>query len=388
MKIIGKGSIVRLDGKPKTSKSRCDKWRLKVETEAGLKTRRVSGTWTQAREALDMFIIELEDTPLETSTFSAYADKWVEYREKCGDFAKRTIAKNKYNLKSIKAHIGTMSLTDITSDTIKDMYIAMREGQTLSGKPYSGTTLNQVHQVLHAVLTDALNDELISKDPMARIKPPKKDTQEKKALSADAMNDFLEALGKRNLRGQIVGAKLAILTGMRRSEIVSIRWCDYDGRALYVTNAAEDNGDLKDPKNTKSKRLIPLTKDMRDTLDRWYKVQANRLAKNNIQRTDDFFIVTEKGGEGVQPWSLGKWWTRNRESLGVPEYTLHELRHTYLTRLVHSGVSLKAAVDIAGHAKPDMIMQIYAHTDEEKLFEAVELFEQELTGKGTKNESK
>lgn len=379
MKIVGNGSLTKLEKGKKNGE--CRKWRLRVQTSQGEKSRRFTGTWTMAQKKLAEFVAEIEDAPEESLTFKAYAQRWYDYREKSGEFAKRTLQKYQYRFKVLNIHLANTELADITPDMIKTMYTAMRGGETPSGKPISGTYLNSIHILLNQVLTSALDDELISRNPCAKIKAPKIDTREKKALSTDEMAEFLEKIDKRNLRGQTVAIKLAILTGLRRSEISAIRWCDYDGSSLHIVHATEEDGSLKSPKTKRSTRILPLTSDMRKTLDRWHKTQATRLAKMGIPVNDETYIVTEKNGSQIPPHSLGRWWTRNREGFGLPEYTLHELRHSYLTRLVHSGVNIKAALDLAGQKKDDVLMGIYTHTDEEKKREAVQIFEQELSGK-------
>jgi|GEM_PF-4937191 len=74
----------------------------------------------------------------------------------------------------------------------------------------------------------------------------------------------------------------------------------------------------------------------------------------------------------IQPW------TRNRSELGLENIALHDLRHTYLTMLVHSGANIKVAQDIAGHSKIDMLMSIYTHKDTNEEQRAVDNLERIL----------
>lgn len=368
MEIIGKGSTVQLEkmknGK-EVPKSRCRKWRLKVHTELGIKTRRFSGTWSQADKALDDFINELLETPTETKTFREYADKWLKYREKIGNYAKRTIEKDKNCINALCYHLGDLELTDITSEAIREAYLAYKDGESPSGKPLSGTYLRACHTKLNQIMEAALEDELINKNPCIKMEAPKIDTEEKEALTKERVVEFLDELDARGVDSHTVAMKLIILTGLRRSEICALRWKNYDGDSLIVTNGAEEDGSLKGPKTAKSARKIPCPPELRETLNTWFKKQTRALAKLGVDHDDDTRIVTTVYGGDMKPRNLNKWWERNRDSFGFPGVKPHELRHTYITLLVHSGVDIKTAQTLSGHSKTDTLLKIYAHRDQE-----------------------
>lgn len=88
MKVLGEGSVTQLDkGVPR---SRCRKWRLRVQTSDGERTRRFAGTYKEARKALASFAAELA-TPVGTMTFAQYADVWLGRRVRSGDYAPQTL---------------------------------------------------------------------------------------------------------------------------------------------------------------------------------------------------------------------------------------------------------------------------------------------------------
>lgn len=381
MEIVGKGSIVNLE-KPK-EKARCRKWRLKVNTVDGLKTKRVSGTYTQAQQALEVYIAELAAIPEKESTFGEYAEKWINYRDRCGDFAKRTINKNVSSLRALNWHLKDVALTDITPDLIKSTYIKLRDGESPSGKPLSGTYLNTAHIALNQILTEAITDGYISNNPCEKVKAPRVDTSEKVALTDEQILSLESSLDDRGITGHTTAIKLAIFAGLRRSEICALRWADYDGSFVSVLNGAEEDGALKGTKSKASCRDIPLDATMQDQLDKWYKIQAQNFARLGKSRNETTRIITDEKCDVMVPHNLGRWWSRNRDDFGLPCVTIHELRHSYLTMLVHSGANIKVAQTLAGHAKLDVLLNIYTHRnrDEERL--AVDEMMAKLKHRGT-----
>ena len=73
------------------------------------------------------------------------------------------------------------------------------------------------------------------------------------------------------------------------------------------------------------------------------------------------------------PHSSTRWWTRERKGLGLEGWTLHELRHSYITELARRKVDPKVLQTIAGHAKFSTTMDIYTHVDMEDKKDALKV---------------
>lgn len=82
-------------------------------------------------------------------------------------------------------------------------------------------------------------------------------------------------------------------------------------------------------------------------------------------------MIATKCGTRVNPATLSTWWTNDRARFGLEGYTLHELRHTYLTLLAMNGVHPKVMQELAGHYSSQTTMDIYTHVNMDAKRDAV-----------------
>lgn len=370
MKVIGNGSITKLEkGK---SRAQCRKWRLRVQTDKGEKPRRFTGTWTQAQEALKEFIGELS-TPVSDLTFGEYAEKWLRRRELSGDYEVDTLDKERQQIKLLDREFGDVRLIDIDKPRAEDGLLAIKNGNSPSSRVLSGTYMNQAHARMKAIMESALDDDLIPRNPLAKVKAPKIDTPEKQALPRETLARFVCAMDALPLDSHTVAARLAVLQGMRRGEIVCTPWGDVNSTSLFVRDSvSESTGRPKGgrPKTPSSVRELPLMDYMAQILNRWKPVQAGMLACLGLEQTDETPICCSAIGGYMHPQNLDRWWRNNRGTFGLEGVTLHELRHTYLTMLGATGSPSIVIKSLAGWASLAMA-DTYVHEDATANREAV-----------------
>ena len=238
-KVIGEGTIVQLEkDKPK---SKCRKWQLRVpvglDPRTGkyrTRTRRVNDmTYTQAKKALRDFIEEIEDDRVwkrTGTTFEECAADFMERRDLSGEFSQNTQLRYRRCFKAVSRHIGKAEVALITPEMIEGMYAAMRQGDTLSGKPSSGAYLNQINKTLDLMFRDLVEREVIVRNPIDKVATPKVDTKEKRALTPARMRQLVD---RHEVESSCdIGSFLAITRGLRRGEIGALSWRDRDGKLL------------------------------------------------------------------------------------------------------------------------------------------------------------
>ncbi|HEY4214484.1 MAG TPA: site-specific integrase [Steroidobacteraceae bacterium] len=147
---------------------------------------------------------------------------------------------------------------------------------------------------------------------------------------------------------------LAMNTGMRRAEILGLRWVDVDlnARLLTVTGAVSKN---------RQSRHIPLNVEAKEVLTRW-------KAQRAPSRSDE---VVFGGHKGEKMLRIDKAWAALREVADLPGWRLHDLRHHFASRLVQEGTDLNVVRELLGHADITMVLR-YAHLDPTNLAVAVE----------------
>ena len=77
---------------------------------------------------------------------------------------------------------------------LDDMYIAMLKGDTLSGRPSSGSYVNQIHDNITLVFEHAIKEGILVKNPCDAANPPKMDTREKRAMKPEQIQELIEGL--------------------------------------------------------------------------------------------------------------------------------------------------------------------------------------------------
>lgn len=372
--IRGSGTIVALEDKPK---SKCRKWQLRISTgldystgKYRTRTRRVSGTYTEAQAALRAFIEEAEagkTKPAKSYTVSEYIDAWSTQRAASGNYARRTIDNERAKLKNIERHIGRVKLAAVDVCMLESTYAKLRSGDSVSGRALSGKTLSGIHKSWMTMWNHAAVRRLVSKSEFDGIDAPKPDTKERRALKSDEAVKLIASLDAADAMG--IAAILCVTCGLRRSEAMALAWSDVRDGILVVSKSLDEDGTVKSTKSKAGVRAIPLPKAASASLEKRRAAQDADFASVRARMPSesgwpvqgpDTPVVSNAFGEHLKPHSLSTWWRRNRSGLGM-ECTIHELRHTYLTMLAESGVHPTVMQELAGHSSSEITLEIYTH---------------------------
>ena len=386
-KVQGKGSIQALEKPERT----CKRWRIRVNTgydpikkRYTQVTRIVHGSKRKAQQELRKLIEEVESgrkLKLARTTFAAYAEQWLEERKLSGNISKGTLRKNDADIKKLTPFAGEIEIGEFDADNITRLLIKVKNEGGKRVSQYSGTTMNGVYRVLYQILEDARKKKLILTNPCDDVVAPKKDTKEKEALPINEARRLAETLLSGDPEARTVGFLLALSCGLRREEAVGLRWLDFDPRArcIRVENAySADDLELTDPKSRASHRIVPLTGKVCERLIAWKSLQAKKLLSLGIRQTAETPIVCTRDGDHMHPQNFARAWSRYAKDHGFGGYTLHQLRHTFATRLVAKGVDLKTAATLMGHSGVGMLEAIYAHFVPENAEIAIGLLDEDL----------
>ena len=383
------GSIVQRDmDKPR---SKCRKWELRAALGLDPKTgryktrsRRFTGTYTEAKKALCEFIEEVEGNKVQgktTYTLAEYCERFLERRRLGREVAPTTLKKQEFQFKCVCHHLGHANLASITSADLDDMYIAMLKGDTLSGKPSGGSYVNQIHDNLTLVFSQAVKEGILASNPCDAANPPKMDTKEKKALKPEKARELVETFDPANPRE--CAYLLALTMGLRRGEICGLSWgdIDFERRIVDVSHSFDTLGNLKETKTKAGMRLLPISEVTYEALVAMKAAQKAQFDKTNqwrkpeegyLVQDEETPVIATHYGKRVEPANLSRWWSEDRKKYGLEGWTLHELRHSYLTLLALNGVHPKVMQELAGHYSSQITMDIYTHVNVDAKREAVE----------------
>ena len=335
---------------------RCKKWKLVVSVGSGTDRRRKSKVFTGGkREAIAALKAFEQDTHITTkqSGFEQFATRWNDNRLKSGAIAQSTHDKYRWFIAAVSTYLD-LPLESIRPSDIQAAYAA------LSGS-WSGTSLRSLHNSLARIFRAAIDEGLIGSSPMIGVDAPKNDTRERKALSPTQAHELLDVLDVSDHRQFAVA--LILRCGLRRKEVCGLEWRD-------VTDVIHVRREIT--KSDAGVRDIPLDDETRKLI-----AARKRIVGDSLKAVSDKLNKTDKLCCGIdgRPMTgdvLRRWWERNRSSYGLEGFTLHELRHTFLTNLAQAGVHPSVMQKLAGHSSMNTTMKIYTHVHSEDLKDAID----------------
>jgi integrase len=270
--------------------------------------------------------------------------------------------------------IGNTPLSKLTAADVQRLY-ADRLARL------SPTTVRYIHAVLHHALDDAVKWGLLFRNVSDAVDPPKKARNEMRIWSAEqvgcvlraAVDDPLEALWR-----------LAIYTGMRRGELLALKWADLDldAGALFVQRSLSRGHTSRleegEPKSQSGRRRIALSPSVVESLKRRRVRQLeHRLAVDEIYEDRGYVFANDTGGY-LHTNTLYRRFHDLITRADVPVIRFHDLRHTSATLLLAEGVHGKIVQERLGHANIAMTLDLYSHVTSDMQRHAADALEAKI----------
>lgn len=250
--------------------------------------------------------------------------------------------------------------------TTADIQVFLNERSALAEK-----TLKEILVLIRAIFRSAKEDKLLLDNPAesSRLTIPSSKRTERKALSLEELTDIISSLGKLEDNDRRL-MSLLIFTGMRRGEVLGLRWEDIDADAgwIHVVRNAVFPGGKNDavigtPKTEKGKRSIPLDPVLRELL-----------------QPEGATGYVFGGDAPITKMVYERTMQRIKRTIDMHGATAHIFRHSYATLLNATGASPKTIQRIIGHADISTTMNRYVHGDKEQEVAAVLNVSQKLAG--------
>lgn len=281
--------------------------------------------------------------------------------------------------RTIELHVvpalGQLLLQKLEADDL-DLFYArlLRKGRKNTTKKskqagLSVKTVRNIHVTVHKALADAQRKGLVFRNVASLADAPKLGSRrraEMKVWTAAQLRQFLETAAKRR---HYVAFFLTAHTGMRRGEVLGLRWTDVDldaarlsVRATVISVGYEIEG--SDAKTTTGLRTIDLDSRTVEVLRDWKEQQAkaHRPAAELIEKWGDLVFPKPGGvGQPIHPDVFTQAFERVVASTELPTIRFHDLRHTHATLLLKAGVPVKVVSERLGHANAAFTMAVYQH---------------------------
>jgi integrase len=268
----------------------------------------------------------------------------------------------------IKRHLGRVKLPDLTPRQIEQFYANLLEGGGSKGKPLAAKTVRNTHVVLRKALADAERLELVPRNAASAAKPPTPGRPNRSTWESEDLKEFFATANEDRLYAAFV---MLATTGMRRGEVLGLRWSDVnlDAGQVYVDNTITTAGWQKlvegPPKTEKSRRRVYLDTNTIAVLKEHRRRQREeRLAAGAAWDQTNDLVFRDELGRRVHP----DWFSRDFDRLvrisGLPRIRLHDLRHSYATVALSRGVHPKIVSERLGHATVGITLDLYSHVAE------------------------
>lgn len=291
---------------------------------------------------------------------------------------------------------GDDAIQDITKDDVEALVQALINGTTPRGV-WSATTINPFLARLRSLMDDLLGQGVLARNPARLVKNVRRedtlkpDPPERVTLTAEQVRHLLDRV--EDTTDEVLA--LLSLLGMRRSEIVGLRWSavNLEAKTLTVERAVVPTGagvvDKRRMKTETSKRDLPMPEVCVDTLARARRrYLCDRMASGSAWKGErDGHVFFKPDGSRFSPGTANKRWNRAVAAAGLDPIELHGGRHTAATLLLLDGAPLAVVAAWLGHADGEVTMRVYAHAQKQAIEAAAVTFDG-LYGKKPIDESK
>jgi integrase len=252
--------------------------------------------------------------------------------------------------------LGSMRLSAISPEVV-ERFRAELEADGI-GLP----TVHRALVLLQSVLRRAVEWRRIGHNPVKAVQKPKVRRQrEVRPLSPLTVEQLCAAVAKRRKHGARDAALIGLLAyaGLRPQEALALRWEDVRERTLLVEKAADGQGGVK-PTKTGQARTVRLLAPLADDLAEW---------RRSLDHADDDALLFSNGSGGI--WNDPAWQTWHRDAwvpacraVSLKGARPYDLRHSFVSLLIHEGRSVVEVARQAGHS-PTMTLDVYAHVLDE-----------------------
>lgn len=361
----------RGNGEGSIHKRKDDRWEGALTvgyTEKGNPKRvRVYGkTRAEVAEKLNKLLLEHQRGTLvlpKRLTVEAFVAEWLTF--KADQVRETTLVGYKSALgRHVLPRIGSLPLQKVQPLHLQRIYSEMlKEG-------LSPRMCRLTHTIIHNAFKQAHRWELIARNPAEAADPPKGGTFKAHVWSGEEVLRFLAVAQTDRLYALWY---LAVTTGMRRGELLGLRWEDVDWPRGCLTvertlTVAEGRPVVSKPKTAKGQRRIYLSPEGIDVLSAHRKRQTTERAE--MQDTglwrDTGYLFTSSIGTPIDPNNLKRGFVTLADTAGVPRIRIHDLRHSYASLAALRGVPAKVLSARLGHATVGFTMEVYQHLYDEQ----------------------
>jgi integrase len=327
----------------------------------------VKGTKKDAEKKLSEVLHQLDNgvfmKPGKT-TLEEYLKKWLtDYA--FSNLSPNTGANYQYIIqRHIVPSLGKITLTQLKPEHIQKYYSEKLTNGRFDGKGLSPRSVRHHHMCLHTALQNAMKMGLLIRNPVDAVDPPHCQRAEMNTINEIEIATLLESAKTTPYYSLFF---MAIFTGMRRSELLALRWCDIDlplctasvSRSLHVLKGGRVI--FRPTKTLKSRRSVSLSPSTAIMLkDHKEKQNVLRILSGNPLKEDDF-VFSQIDGKPFLPNTVSHNWEKLVHKTGLNGVRFHDLRHSHASLMLKQGIHPKIVQERLGHSSIQVTLDTYSH---------------------------
>lgn len=340
---------------------RGDSYRVRVSYESNGKRRQICGTAEsigKAEKLRTKLLSQVDNGSVAEprGTLGDYLNRWLgEYVQ--SNLSPTTFTGYEYVIKThIIPVIGSIQLKNLKPETLQKYYADKLQ----SG--LSATSVRHHHSLLHRALKQATQWNLLMRNPADSVSAPRCRKTDMHILSQSQIDSVLQASGANH---PIFA--LALHSGMRRSELLALRWSDIDltmaeisvCRSLIPLPGGKHT--YKETKTAKGRRTVALSPNTCQVLRQHLDAEMALCGRMGIKFSNDRLVFCQYTGEPLKGNSVWKAWHTLVARLGISGVRFHDCRHTMASAMLRAGVHPKIVQERLGHSSIAITLDIYSH---------------------------
>lgn len=229
-------------------------------------------------------------------------------------------------------------------------------------KKLSNNTIRKHTDFLKQVFKEAYREKIIRENPFSFMDEVKTEVKEKSCFTLDEVGALLKSVENTQLE---VPVFLAVYLGLRREEVLGLRWkdIDFDKKVLHIINVKTKAGEdvvEKAPKTKKSERSLCIPEPVIEVLLKNKDKKTKKRSADKPEFRTEYVAVMDNGKPFAVNY-LSDCFRRHVEKNGFKNVTFHGLRHTYASIAYNEGASLQDISDALGHSTPSTTTRVYTH---------------------------
>lgn len=290
-------------------------------------------------------------------TVEEYLTRWLQH-------AKTSLKPGSYGNygEVIRLHInptlGRIRLAKLTPLHVQSLYNDLLE------KGLSRSSVHKLHCIFHKALDQAMKWGLVFRNVTEAATPPSRPKPEYIVWNPEQVRAFLAQASKDEYA---MIWRLAVYTGMRRGELLALKWedVDFERKVLSVkrtySRGTDNKYEMGSTKTASSRRQITLPSSVVEGLRAHYIRQMEARLELGVDYLDHGLVFANDIGQPIAPTSLARHFQRIIDTACLPQIRIHDLRHGHATVLMEDGVHPKVVSERLGHSNTRITLDLYSH---------------------------